>query len=153
MPTRCSGRHSCCSAIPAADSWAERAELSLRERDPAEPRLAPTANQPPPCGRRNEHDKRDVEPCAGCVHPPECHPGADDRHDKHHRGRPSPPESHRASHLLTHAPLGAHQLTGKQRGLWDGRLESGGRVRAGAYFLSVSLDGQPIGSKKLLVLR
>jgi hypothetical protein len=50
-------------------------------------------------------------------------------------------------------PVRAHQLAGEQRGVWDGRLESGGRVRAGAYFLSVSLDGQPIGSKKLLVLR
>ena len=54
--------------------------------------------------------------------------------------------------LLAH-PVRAYQLVGEQRGVWDGRLETGERAKAGAYFLSATLDGQSIGVKKLLLLR
>lgn len=50
-------------------------------------------------------------------------------------------------------PIRAHQLAGEQVGAWDGRLECGERAKAGTYFLSVTLDGEPIGLRKLLLLR
>jgi thermolysin metallopeptidase-like protein/fungalysin/thermolysin propeptide len=50
-------------------------------------------------------------------------------------------------------PFRAYQLAGEQIGAWDGGLDGGERAKAGAYFLSITLDGQSIGLRKLLVLQ
>lgn len=50
-------------------------------------------------------------------------------------------------------PIRGYQPAGEWRGLWDGRDEGGGRVKGGAYFLRVAVDGEPIGARKLLLLR
>lgn len=50
-------------------------------------------------------------------------------------------------------PVLERQLAGERRARWDGRWDGGERVKAGAYFLRVTRDGQPVGAKKLLILR
>ena len=50
-------------------------------------------------------------------------------------------------------PVSAWQPAGEQQGVWDARDDRGERVHAGVYFLSVTLDGQPLGGKKLLIVR
>jgi len=45
----------------------------------------------------------------------------------------------------------AYQLAGEQLGVWGGRFETAERARVGACFLSATIDGQPIGMKKLLL--
>jgi hypothetical protein len=50
-------------------------------------------------------------------------------------------------------PVSAWQSAGEKLGVWDARDDRGERVRAGVYFLSVTLDRQPLGGKKLLIVK
>ncbi len=50
-------------------------------------------------------------------------------------------------------PVSAWQPAGEQLGGWDACDDRGERVHAGVCFLSVTLDSQPVGGKKLLIVR
>lgn len=50
-------------------------------------------------------------------------------------------------------PVRAYQFVGEQCGVWNGGRESGERAETRAYFLRVTLAGQPIRGRKLVLVQ
>lgn len=58
-----------------------------------------------------------------------------------------------ASGRLVRTLMQSDRLSGRQRVVWDGRDDSGGRVAAGTYFYELRADGRAVGTQRTVILR